>query len=437
MKENLLKRIEDKSLLVGVIGLGYVGLPLAVEIAKSGFQTVGFDIVKEKVDMINKGCNYISDIKDEDLRSVVDKKILSATDSFEFVMETDFIIICVPTPLDVHQQPDITYIKNSVTEVGRYLKRNSVVVLESTTYPGTTREVVLPLLEEMSHLECEKDFYLGFSPERIDPGNEKYKTVNTPKVVGGVGDDAAKVISTAYRAFLDSSIFEVSSPEVAEMGKILENTYRNINVALVNEFAMLCNKMGIDIWEVIEVAKTKPYGFQAFYPGPGLGGHCIPIDPYYLTWKAREYSFHTSMIESAMMINDRMPEYCVERTIQLLNQNSKPIKEAKILMLGVAYKADINDYRESPAIEVMQMLEQQGAILQYYDPYIHEYEKNGRKYVGMSHINEELIASFDMVLITTGHKVVDYEMVSQHGKIIFDLRNAMKDIKKRDNIELL
>lgn len=437
MKENLLKRIENKSLSVGVIGLGYVGLPLAVEIAKSGFKTVGFDIVKEKVEMINQGCNYISDIKDEDLKCVVDKKMLRAIDSFEFVAQMDFIIICVPTPLDIHQQPDITYIRNSVTEVGRYLKKNSVVVLESTTYPGTTREVALPLLEEMSHLECEKDFYLGFSPERIDPGNETFKTSNTPKVVGGVGDDATIVISTAYRAFLDSSIFEVSSPEVAEMGKILENTYRNINVALVNEFAMLCNKMGIDIWEVIEVAKTKPYGFQAFYPGPGLGGHCIPIDPYYLTWKAREYSFHTSMIESAMMINDRMPEYCVERTIQLLNKNGKSIRDAKILVLGVAYKADINDYRESPAIEVMLLLEKQGAIIDYYDPYIREYEKNGRKYVGLNNIDAALVSSFDMVLITTGHKVVDYEMISQNGRIVFDLRNAMKDIKNRENVELL
>lgn len=437
MKDILLNKIKNKSLKVGVIGLGYVGLPLAVEIAKSGFETVGFDIVGEKVDMVNRACNYISDILDEDLCAVVESQKLKATDSFDFISEADFVIICVPTPLDVHQQPDITYIKNSVTEVGRNMKSGTVVVLESTTYPGTTREVALPILQDESKLKCEKDFYLGFSPERIDPGNASYKTNNTPKVVGGIGDDATNIIATAYGEFLDTTIFEVSSPEVAEMGKILENTYRNINVGLVNEFAMLCNKMQIDIWEVIEVAKTKPYGFQAFYPGPGLGGHCIPIDPYYLTWKAREYGFHTSMIESAMMINDRMPEYCVERAIRLLNNHSKAINNAKILVLGVAYKADINDYRESPAIEVMLMLEKQGASVEYYDPYISEYVKNGRHYVGIKCINKDIVSEYDMVIITTGHKAVDYEMVSQSAKVIFDLRNAMKGIKERDNIELL
>ena len=320
MKEYLLKRIENKEIRVGVVGLGYVGLPLAVEKAKAGFKTIGFDVQDIKVHMVNEGHNYIGDVVDNDLKRLVEEKMIVATTDFSFVKDVDFIAICVPTPLDEHQQPDISYVKASAEAISKYLKKNTMVVLESTTYPGTTEELIRPILEEGSGLTCEKDFYLGFSPERVDPGNLIYKTKNTPKVVGAIGKDATEVIAAMYRAVLEGEVCEVSSPAIAEMEKILENTYRNINIGLVNELTMLCKEMGISIWEVIDAAKTKPYGFQAFYPGPGLGGHCIPLDPYYLSWKAREYGFHTSMIESSMMINDRMPKYCVERAGKILNR---------------------------------------------------------------------------------------------------------------------
>ncbi|MCI8838681.1 MAG: nucleotide sugar dehydrogenase, partial [Hungatella sp.] len=319
MKQELLDKINNRELTVGVVGLGYVGLPLAVEKAKANFKTIGFDVQSDKVDMVNKGHNYIGDVVDSDLKELVRKGMLKATTNFDFVKEVDFVAICVPTPLDRHQQPDISYVKSSAEAISKHLRKNTIVVLESTTYPGTTEELVKQILEDGSGLKCGEDFYLGFSPERVDPGNLIYKTKNTPKVVGGVGKEATEVIAAMYRAVLDGDVYEVSSPAVAEMEKILENTYRNINIGLVNELAMLCDRMGISIWEVIEAAKTKPYGFQAFYPGPGLGGHCIPLDPYYLSWKAREYGFHTSMIESSMMINDRMPEYCVDRAARILN----------------------------------------------------------------------------------------------------------------------
>lgn len=437
MYNELLKKISDKEVKAGVIGLGYVGLPLAVEIAKAGYETIGFDIVPEKVKKINRGENYISDVKDEELRTLVDSKKLIATNDFAFAEKVDFIAICVPTPLDLHQQPDIRYVKGSLEELGNHLKPYSMVVLESTTYPGTTSEIALPILEKHSNLKCGEDFYLAFSPERIDPGNPEYSTKNTPKVVGGIGKDATRIIATMYRNVLQADVLEVSSPEVAEMGKILENTYRNINVGLINELTILCNKMGINIWEVIDVAKTKPYGFQPFYPGPGLGGHCIPIDPYYLTWKAKEYAFHTSMIESSMIINDSMPEYCVQRAVNILNKHRIAMNNAKILMLGIAYKSDINDYRESPAIEVMQKLINLDASVDYYDPYISKYEKNGNKFVGLSSINEKIVSNYDLVIITTGHTVVDYEMIQRSAKLIFDVRNAMKNIATRNNIELL
>ena len=437
MKEILLKKIQNKEIKAGVIGLGYVGLPLAVEIAKAGFETIGFDIVSEKVNKINEGVNYISDVSDEDLKILVDMGKLSATNQFEFIKNMDFIAVCVPTPLDPHQQPDITYIKNSVENIGRYLKKETMVVLESTTYPGTTTDIVKPILEEMSSLQCGEDFYLAFSPERIDPGNTVYTTKNTPKVVGGIGEEASQTIGCMYRTVLEGEVLGVSSPEVAEMGKILENTYRNINVGLINELAMLCDRMKINIWEVIEVAKTKPYGFQAFYPGPGLGGHCIPIDPYYLTWKAREYGFHTSMIESAMMINDRMPEYCVQRAEHVLNEDKIAIRGSHILVLGIAYKSDINDYRESPALVVIQKLKQLGADVDYYDPYIYQYTKNGNTFIGLPSIDKESVALYDLVMITTAHTIIDYEMIQKNARKIFDVRNAMKDIAIRDNIELL
>lgn len=387
MKSKLLHKIENREIIVGVIGLGYVGLPLAVEKAKAGFKTIGFDVQKEKVDLVNTGHNYIGDVVDSDLKKLVDAGTLSATTDFSFVKDVDFIAICVPTPLDAHQQPDISFVRASTTEVAKYLTRETMVVLESTTYPGTTEELIKPILEEGSGLKCGKDFYLGFSPERVDPGNLIYKTKNTPKVVGAIGKDATEVIASMYRAVLEGDVYEVSSPAIAEMEKILENTYRNINIGLVNELTMLCNKMGISMWEVVDAAKTKPYGFQAFYPGPGLGGHCIPLDPYYLSWKAREYGFHTSMIETSMMINDRMPEYCVERAGKILNNHEKSLKNSRILVLGVAYKQDIDDYRESPAIRVIDELHKEQVLVDFYDPWIPEYKENGKVMAGLTEIS--------------------------------------------------
>ncbi len=438
MKEELLKKIEDKTLKMGVVGLGYVGLPLAVEKAKAGFKTIGFDVQEAKVNLVNEGHNYIGDVVDNDLKELVGNGMLKATTDFSFIKDVDFIAICVPTPLDEHQQPDISYVRDSAISVSKYLKKGTMVVLESTTYPGTTEELLKPILEEGSGLKCGEDFYLGFSPERVDPGNAVYKTKNTPKVVGAIGKDAREVIAKVYRAVLGAEIFEVSSPAVAEMEKILENTYRNINIGLVNELTMLCNKMGISMWEVVDAAKTKPYGFQAFYPGPGLGGHCIPLDPYYLDWKAREYGFHTSMIQASGMVNDKMPEYCVERASKILsNKFKKSMNGAKVLVLGVAYKNDIDDYRESPALRVIEVLEEEGANVIFYDPWIPEYKYKGQMHKGLEAIDAKTVSDADIVIFTAAHSNFDYEMIQKNAKAIFDTRNAMKNMENRENIELL
>lgn len=436
MKEELLKKIKDRTLTAGVVGLGYVGLPLAVEKAKAGFKTIGFDVQKEKVDMVNARHNYIGDVVDDDLADLVKKGRLSATTDFSFIKDVEFVAICVPTPLDEHQQPDISYVESSAKSVAKYLHRGMMVVLESTTYPGTTEELIKPILET-SGLVCGRDFYLGFSPERVDPGNLIYKTKNTPKVVGGLGKDAQDVICAMYEAVLQGSVFRASSPAVAEMTKILENTYRNINIGLINELAILCNRMNIDLWEVIEAAKTKPFGFTPFYPGPGLGGHCIPLDPYYLSWKAREYGFHTSMIESSMMINDRMPEYCVQRAGNILNRVKKALNGSTALVLGVAYKQDIDDYRESPAIRVIEELKKEGVKVLFFDPFIPKYRYKGEWYEGEKALTEELLEKVDIVLVTAAHTNVDYDMVQKHAKAIFDTKNVMKNVAARANIEVL
>lgn len=434
MKRSLLEKISKKEIVVGVVGLGYVGLPLAVEKAKAGFYTIGFDVQQSKVDMVNAGENYIGDVVDAELKELAKSGRLRATSDFHEVCAVDFIAICVPTPLDAHQQPDISHVKSSSEQIARYLKPGMVVVLESTTYPGTTTELIKPILEAGSGLTCGKDFYLAFSPERVDPGNLIYKTKNTPKIVGGIGRDATEVAAAMYRAVLEGDVLEVSSPEVAEMEKILENTYRNVNIGLINELAMLCREMKIDVWEVIDAAKTKPYGFQAFYPGPGLGGHCIPLDPYYLSWKAREYGFHTSMIESAMMINDKMPAYCAARAGEILNRSGRALCGAKILVLGVAYKQDIDDYRESPAIRVIEKLKQSKAIVDFYDPYVAQYRHEGSLYRGIPALTKDVVAGYDLVMITTAHTCVDYEMVQKSAKAIFDTKNVMKNLSERDNI---
>lgn len=437
LQEAIRESIACRELVCGTVGLGYVGLPLAVEKAKAGFKTIGFDVQQAKVDKVNAGENYIGDVVQEDLAELVDNNMLEATTDFSRIAECDFVAICVPTPLDVHQQPDTSYMENSAREIAPYLKRGVMVVLESTTYPGTTEELIRPILEEGSGFTCGEDFYVGFSPERVDPGNLIYKTKNTPKVVGAIGEEALELIASVYEAVLEGGVTRVSSPRVAEMEKILENTYRNVNIGLVNELAQLCDRMDIDIWEVIAAAKTKPYGFTAFYPGPGLGGHCIPLDPYYLSWKAREYGFHTSMIEASMMVNDRMPEYCTERAERVLNERRKAMNGAKVLVLGVAYKQDIDDYRESPALRVIECLEARGAEVSYFDPWVASYRFKGEDHSSIPELTPEVLETADLVMVTCAHTNVDYEMVQQHAKAVFDTKNAMKNVKARDNIEVL
>ena len=437
MKEKLLSRIAERKITVGVVGLGYVGLPLAVEKAKAGFRTIGFDVQEEKVKQVNAGHNYIGDVVDAELAQLVRNGTLSATSDFSFIKDVDFVAICVPTPLDVHQEPDISYVESSAKSIAGHLTAGTIVVPESTTYPGTTEELIKPILESGSGLKCGKDFYLGFSPERVDPGNAVYKTKNTPKVVGAVGKDAQDVIAAMYGAVLGDKVHVVSSPAVAEMTKILENTYRNINIGLINELAILCNRMGIDLWEVIEAAKTKPFGFTAFYPGPGLGGHCIPLDPYYLTWKAREYGFHTSMIEASMMINDHMPEYTVERCGKILNRHRKALNGSRVLVLGVAYKQDIDDYRESPALRVIEELEKTGASVTFYDPYIPEFRYHGKSHKGEAALSAGLLRNTDLVVVTAAHTNVDYDFVQRYAHAVFDTKNVMKAVAVRTNIEVL
>lgn len=431
------KKIEKRELVCGTVGLGYVGLPLAVEKAKAGYKTIGFDIQQAKIEMVNAGHNYIGDVVQEDLAALVKGGMLEATTDYTRVSECDFIAICVPTPLDEHQQPDTSYMKASAKEIAPYIKKGAMVVLESTTYPGTTEELIKPILEKGSGLTCSKDFYLGFSPERVDPGNLIYKTKNTPKVVGAIGEEALEKIASVYESILEGGVTRVSSPAVAEMEKILENTYRNINIGLVNEMAMLCDRMDIDVWEVIEAAKTKPYGFTAFYPGPGLGGHCIPLDPYYLTWKAREYDFHTSMIEASMTVNDGMPEWVASRAARILNRHQKAMNSANVLVLGVAYKQDIDDYRESPALRVIERVKARGANVTYYDPWISEYTYKGKTFYSIPELSAEVIELADIVLITCSHTNIDYDFVQHHAKAILDTKNAMKNVVDRNNIEVL
>ena len=436
LKQKLLTKIKNKTAILGVIGLGYVGLPLAVEKAKAGYKTIGFDIQEKKVQWVNEGHNYINDIEDSDLEGMVKEGKLKATSDYSFINDTDVICICVPTPLDIHQQPDLSYIKKSIESITKFLHQGMLIILESTTYPGTTEEIVKPIFEKESGLKCGQDFFLAFSPERIDPGNPWYKVRNTPKIVGGVTQDCTEVAVYLYEHILKSKIYPVSSSKIAEMAKIYENTFRYINIALANEMAILCHKMGIDFWEVIEAAKTKPYGFMPFYPGPGVGGHCIPLDPFYLTWKAREYNHHTRLIELAGEINKSMPEYIVERVSQILSRKfGKSLNEAKVLLLGVAYKKDIDDLRQSPALEIIKKLEEEKVIISYHDPYISKFINNEKEYKSLKELTEGEIKEKDIVIITTDHSEIDYEMVVKNAKAIFDTKNVMKI--SNDNIEKL
>lgn len=430
LKQQLLDKINSRTAKVGVVGLGYVGLPLAVEKANAGYQTIGFDVQEQKVKMVNEGKNYIGDVVDENLKKIVEEKTLRATTDFSFVKDVDTICICVPTPLDLYKQPDLSYVVDSTKSVAQYLHKGMLVILESTTYPGTTEEILKPILEE-SGLKCGEDFFLAFSPERVDPGNKDFNTKNTPKVVGGCTEECTEVAAALYRNILEGDIHTVSSPAVAEMEKILENTFRNINIGLANEMAILCNRMGIDVWEVIDAAKTKPYGFMPFYPGPGLGGHCIPLDPFYLEWKAKEYDYHTRLIETSGEINDSMPEFVLDNVMKILNNNKKALNGSKVLLLGLAYKNDIDDYRESPAFKVIELLEKNGADLMVNDPYCPISKYKGKVYNSVDWT--EVIDESDIVIITTNHSCYDYESIVARAKVVYDTRNATKNVVNNRN----
>ena len=432
--EQLLQKIEDRTATLGVLGLGYVGLPLAVEKAKAGFGVVGFDVQSRKVQLVNEGHNYIGDVVDSDLAALVQAGRLTATDDFARLAACDCVAICVPTPLDEHYQPDISYVKNSAEQIARYAHKGMLIVLESTTYPGTTEEVILPLLTQKG-FTVGKDIFLAFSPERVDPGNKQYKTKNTPKVVGGVTPRCGALAAAIYRSVLAGDVTVVSGPKVAEMEKILENTFRNINIALANEMAVLCHRMGISVWEVIDAAKTKPYGFMAFYPGPGLGGHCIPIDPFYLTWKAREYQYHTRLIESAGEINTGMPEYCVARVADLLNRQAKPLRGSRVLVLGAAYKKDIDDVRESPALELMRLFNEKGCLLSYHDPFVPQINYKGLALASRP-LTAQTLQAADVVVIATDHSAFDPHMIVSNANLVFDSRNLTAGIQA-ENLERL
>ncbi len=427
--QTLLKKIQTKTATIGVVGLGYVGLPLAVEKAKAGYKVIGFDVQQSRVDQVNNGINYIGDVVDAELAEIVSDKKLLATTDFSLIQEVDAIAICVPTPLDRYQQPDTSYIEVSAKEIATYLHKGMLVVLESTTYPGTTKEILNPVLEETG-LVCGEDFFVAYSPERVDPGNKSYNTKNTPKVIGGVTGSCTVIAGELYRSVLDGDVHLVSDPSVAEMEKILENTFRHINIALANEMAILCNRMGIDVWEVIDAASSKPYGFMPFYPGPGLGGHCIPLDPFYLTWKAREYNYHTRLIELSGEINNGMPEYIMERLMRVLNNEGKAVRGSKVLVLGLAYKKDIDDLRESPSLRILEELDYAGADWVAVDPHIASFKHN-EKIVETVGLTKELLQSADLVVITTDHTSFDYEMIATHSQVLFDTRNAVKQFKDK------
>jgi len=425
MVNSLLNRINERSALIGIVGLGYVGLPLVLRFCEEGFNVLGFDIDREKADKLNSGESYIKHISSEKVRQFVDRRLFEATVDMQRLKEADAIIICVPTPLTDKREPDMQYVEVTAREVARHLRLGQLISLESTTYPGTTEELLLPLLTEKG-LKVGRDFFLVFSPEREDPGRKDFTTKTTPKIVGGVTQKCLEVGAALYSKIVDK-VVKVSSPRTAEMTKLLENIYRSVNIALVNELKMLCDRMGIDIWEVIEAAKTKPFGFEAFYPGPGLGGHCIPVDPFYLTWKAREYDFSTRFIELAGEINTNMPYYVVGKVMEALNSKGKSLKGSKVLVLGAAYKKDVDDMRESPSLRIIQLLSKRGAEVIYNDPYVpicmghRHYPDINMKSVELT---EEALKDSDMALLVTDHTSYDYAFIEKHAQCILDTRDA-------------
>ena len=419
--ELLAQKIQSRTARVGIVGLGYVGLPLAVEYAKAGFSVTGIDLSSSKVDSVNAGNSYIADIATSELKTLVEAGRLRATTDFSVISELDTVNICVPTPLRKTKDPDMSYIVAATQEIARYFHRGMLIILESTTYPGTTDELVLPMLEK-SGLKVGEDFFLCFSPERVDPGNAKYQTKNIPKVVGGTTAACTEIGRVFYAQALEN-VVPVSSTQVAEMVKLLENTFRMINIGLVNEIAIMCDGMGINVWEVIEAAATKPFGFMPFYPGPGLGGHCIPIDPFYLSWKSKQAGIEARFIELAGSINGQMPHFVVAKIQNALNDHAKPVKGSKVHIYGVSYKRDIDDVRESPAIDIMLLLQRRGAIITYTDPHVPSMKLEDQAFKSQNDFSQA-----DCVVVVTDHSAFDYKSLVEQAPLIVDTRNALKNI---------
>lgn len=424
------RKLKNKTAVIGIVGLGYVGLPLAVAFADAGLNVLGFDNQQKRVDLVNKGQSYIVDVSSESLSTAIANKLLEATVDQTRLKEVDAICICVPTPLTKTKDPDLSYVIYESEEISKHLQRGQLIVLESTTYPGTTSEVMLPILER-SRLKVGQDFYLAYSPERVDPGSSNYNIRNTPKVVGGIDSQSTRLAELLYSQVADI-VVPVKSPEVAEMTKIFENVFRSVNIALVNELTLLCEKMGISVWEVIDAASTKPFGYMPFYPGPGIGGHCIPLDPYYLANKAREYDFHTRFIELAADINEQMPHYVASRITAALNADGKSINGAKVLVLGVAYKKDVEDVRESPSLKLIKLLGQRGASLSYNDPYVMTITIAESSLTSVD-LTDEILSLADCVVIATDHSYYDYKHIVNVARLVFDARGATKNLRG-DNI---
>ena len=430
---NLEQKLREKTAVIGIVGLGYVGLPLAMAFSDAGFRVLGFDISKKNVDSVNRGRSYISDVSNESLSTMVTKKFLEATTDQSRLNEVEIICICVPTPLTKTKEPDLTQVIYESEEISKYLRPGQLIILESTTYPGTTTGVVLPILEQ-SGLKGGKDFYLAYSPERVDPGSKNYNIGNTPKLVGGIDAQSTELAKLFYSRIVET-IVSLSSPEVAEMAKIFENVFRSVNIALVNELTLLCDKMGISVWEVIDAAASKPFGYMPFYPGPGIGGHCIPLDPYYLANKAREYDFHTRFIELAADINEQMPYYVASRIMETLNGNGKSLNGAKVLVLGVTYKKDIGDVRESPSLKLIQLLRAKGANLSYTDPYIEKIEIDG-SILNSEELTDERLSSASCVVIATDHSCYDWEHIADKASLVFDTRGATRGLRSPNIVRL-
>jgi UDP-N-acetyl-D-glucosamine dehydrogenase len=427
MKAQLLQRIHDRKAVIGIIGLGYVGLPLAVEFAKAGFHVIGYDLSERVVALLMSGKSHIQDVPDSDIAQLLRNGTFEATTVESRLSEADAVSIAVPTPLSKTRDPDMSYVIAAAEAATRQARRGVLVVLESTTYPGTTREVLLPALTNRGLIVGE-DVFVAFSPERVDPGNPVYHTKNTPKVVGGITPACTELASALYASCIDT-IVPVSSPEAAELVKLLENTFRSVNIGMVNEMAIVCDKLGVDVWEVIDAAATKPFGFMKFTPGPGIGGHCIPLDPHYLAWKMRTLNYKTRFIDLASEINSQMPAYVVEKVAHALNADRKPVNGSNILVLGVAYKRDINDVRESPALDVMRLLEEQGATVAFHDPFVPSIREDGEVREGVD-LTPEAIAATDAVVVVTDHKAVDYQMVMDNASLIVDSRNVTRGLLK-------